>query len=266
MENMQPYFSGRALYGDDFDADRIRAWFREEEEGYANLGANNAAEYCYSYHALNMRHGYRFLPGSRFRSVLGFGSAYGDELKPIIDRVDAVTIVDPSNAFVRKEIFGKPATYVKPSPDGKLPLESGTFDLATCFGVLHHIPNVSAVMAELARVMAAGGLFLVREPIVSMGDWRRERRGLTRHERGIPLHLLKSIAQRSGFEIVRESLCIFPVTTRLFGWRKPTFNGRIATLIDSLLSTAFAWNVNYHPTTLLQRFRPTAAHLLLRKK
>ena len=267
MDSMQPYFAGRMLYGDNFTPEQIRAWFLDEEEGYANLGAKEAATYAYGYHALNRQHAFRFVANRRFKSLLGFGSAYGEELKPIIDRVESVTVVDPSAAFVRPDLFGVPATYIKPSADGKLPLASGVFDLATCFGVLHHIPNVSAVMAELSRVMAGDGQLLLREPIISMGDWRNPRRGLTKRERGIPLDLLKSIAVASGFEIVNVSVCMFPATTRLFHWmRAPLYNSGFATWVDQCLSVAFSWNINYHPMTALQRLRPTSAFLVLRKK
>ena len=167
---MHPYFSGQQLYGDDFDAAGIEAWFRDEQEGYADLGARDADAYSYGYHALNDRHAFRFIRGQRFKALLGFGSAYGDELRPLAlaSEVDAVTIVDPSAAFVRSDVFGTPATYVKPAADGCLPLTDAAFDLATCFGVLHHIPNVSSVLRELARVIEPGGHLLSCNPIISM--------------------------------------------------------------------------------------------------
>ena len=78
MDSMQPYFSGQQLYGDDFDAAGIEAWFRDEQEGYADLGARDADAYSYGYHALNDRHAFRFIRDQRFKALLGFGSAYGD--------------------------------------------------------------------------------------------------------------------------------------------------------------------------------------------
>jgi ubiquinone/menaquinone biosynthesis C-methylase UbiE len=107
--------------------------------------------------------------------VLGFGSAYGDELIPNIQRAQAVTIVDPSGAFSSDTIHGVRASYVKPTPTGALPFSEEEFDLITCFGVLHHIPNVTTVVTELVRTLQPGGHILIREPIVSMGDWRKPR-------------------------------------------------------------------------------------------
>ena len=57
-----PFFEGRALYGDDLSGAGLEQWFAEEAEGYADLGAKDAAGYTYGYHALNRHHGFRHLP------------------------------------------------------------------------------------------------------------------------------------------------------------------------------------------------------------
>lgn len=265
MSNIEMYLNGTALYGDDFDAEKIAEWFADEKEGFADLGAKDAANYEYGYHALNKFHGFKYLPNAaQFNRVLGFGSAYGEELQPVSDRVQSATIVDPSDAFIRDSVYGIPLEYVKPKPDGSLPFDDNTFDLITCFGVLHHIPNVSAVVSQLARVLNQGGHMLLREPIVSMGDWRQPRRGLTKRERGIPLPLLREIIQKNGLEIVNCALCDFPVTERVF-LKLNAYNSFVASLVDAWVSAAFAWNVNYHPKNSMQRFRPRSAFLVIRK-
>ncbi|HSR53601.1 MAG TPA: hypothetical protein VLV83_22470, partial [Acidobacteriota bacterium] len=63
--------------------DEIVAWFEDEREGYADLGAKDAGNYRYVYHALNQFHGFRFLPDQTFHHALGFGSGYGDEFVPV---------------------------------------------------------------------------------------------------------------------------------------------------------------------------------------
>lgn len=266
MKDLQPYLDGRVLYGDDFSPEQIARWHADEVEGYANLGAKEARSYRYQYHAWNQRHAYSRLPDTRFADVLGFGSAYGDELLPIIDRIDRITIVDPSASFVRPQVHGRPATYIAPGPDGRLALADASFDLITCFGVLHHIPNVSRVVAELARLLRPGGHFLLREPIVSMGDWRRPRPGLTQNERGIPLPLLEKIAAGAGLQLRHRALCGFPAMPRLFRHLKDgTYNSPLVAWLDELAARAFAWNLRYHATSNLQRLRPTSAFLTLRK-
>src|SRR5829696_8171753 len=94
------FLRGDALYGDSLSEPELKRWFAEEAEGYANLGAGDSRAYVYSYHALNWYHGFRHLPDRRLGAVLGFGSAYGHELEPIAHRAGAITITDPSEAFV----------------------------------------------------------------------------------------------------------------------------------------------------------------------
>ncbi|MBK7250112.1 MAG: class I SAM-dependent methyltransferase [Gammaproteobacteria bacterium] len=264
--DVERYLAGAALYGDDFDDAQIAAWLADEKQGYADLGAKDACQYSYEYHAWNWLHGYRHLPKQEFRHVLGFGSAYGEELLPILPRIGSVTIVEPSGVFVRSDIGGVAVRYVEPGVGGALQFPAETFDLVTCFGVLHHLPNVSFVVRELARSMRSGGYLLLREPIVSMGDWRQPRRGLTRHERGIPLAILEQIVRTCGLQTFQRALCGMAPAERLFRHiRRDVYNSRVLARIDAGLSAAFAWNVNYHPRSLLQRFRPTGVYLVLRK-
>ena len=49
MGEMDQYLSGKLLYGDDFTLEQINAWYEDEKEGYANLGANDSAKYFYEY-------------------------------------------------------------------------------------------------------------------------------------------------------------------------------------------------------------------------
>ena len=266
-ERMDDYFSGQRLYGDDMTESEIKTWYQEEGEGYANLGAADTKAYRYVYHALNWWHAYRKINLPAKAKVLGFGSAYGDELLPVLNKTSELTIIDPSDAFVRDTVHGVPCCFVKPVLSGALPFESGAFDLVTAFGVLHHVPNVTAVVRELGRVVRPQGLFLLREPIVSMGDWRQPRPGLTRHERGIPLHLLRGIVEEAGFEILSEQLCVFPVFPRVFRWIRPdVYNSRLLTILDAWFSILLSWNLNYHPKKTWQKVRPTSAFFVLRKK
>ena len=74
-----------------------------------------------------------------------------------------------------------------------------------CLGVLHHVPTVGRVIGELARVLRPGGRMIVREPMVSMGDFRQPRPGLTARERGIPRALMRRFHQQAGLTILAES-------------------------------------------------------------
>ncbi|MDX2132199.1 MAG: class I SAM-dependent methyltransferase [Planctomycetota bacterium] len=255
---------GEAIYGDDFSPEEIGAWFEDEREGYANLLYEDVQEYTYVYHAMNRVHGFSRLPSDRrFNHALGFGAAYGLELLPIVDRAAQLTIVEPSEKFVKTEIGGKPARWVKPDPSGRLPFPDGTFDLVTCFGVLHHIPNVSSVIAEIARATATGGFFLVREPITSMGDWRRVRPALTKRERGLPLRPFTQALEKNGFVVRSASHIAFRPWLRACQMLKvPVYERTWSTRVDAMLSALTAWNVAYHTESALKKISPSAVYIV----
>lgn len=266
---MEEYFSGAKLYGDDFTPQQIAEWVADEKEAYADLGAGHR-EPAYGYHALNIRHGLRHLSNRRFERALGFGSAFAEEFAPIAERIGHLTVVEPSDAFARTSVHDIPTRYVKPSPTGQLDFSSDSFDFVSCIDVLHHLPNVSAVIAELARVTKPGGMILLREPIISLGDWRVPRRGLTKRERGIPRAILRQIVASNGLIIAHESLCFFPLTYRIFNGLNAKclgtiYNRAFPTWVDAMLCGLFSWNTHYHPRTLLQKFCPHAVFMVLTK-
>src|SRR5712691_9854665 len=172
-------------------------------------------------------HGFSHTSRRSFRHALGIGSAYGDEFLPLASRIRRITILEPTDGFVVKDIGGTPVEYVKPLSSGRMPFADSSFDLITCLSVLHHIPNVSTVMAGMFRCLKPEGFALVREPVISMGDWRLPRKGLTKRERGIPLHLLQEMITRAGFHIIRERLCAFPLTRRLNDIRQAPVFGSV---------------------------------------
>lgn len=263
---MDEYFNGEKLIGNDFNSKQIQAWFDDEREGYAQIGDKSRSQYRYVYHALNIVHGYSKLPAGKFSHVLGMGSAYGDEFIPIINRIHQLSILEPSEKFHSTEIKGVPCTYMKPSPTGMIPFSDNQFNLITCFGVLHHIPNVSYVLTEMYRCLAPNGYALIREPIVSMGDWNKPRAGLTKRERGIPRQLLHEFVNEADFTVIHETLTGFPLIykpAKKLGLQ--VYNSKTLTILDSILSKLFEWNLRYHRTSTLQKISPTAIYIVLKK-
>jgi SAM-dependent methyltransferase len=253
------YFAGTKLYGDDFSIQEIEAWFKDETDAYAELGAKDRSTYRYAYTAMNQHHGYRFLPPGPIEHVLGLGSAYGDEFLPLAHRLRRITILDPSDSFTIDHVAGVPCRYVKPRTNGDMPFDDASFDLITCFGVLHHI-------AKCHRCLRPAGTFLVREPITSMGDWRRPRAGLTKRERGIPIKIFHEIIAKTGFRVRRGRFCVFPVITKLAAAVGiAPFNHRSLTALDSVVSRAFSWNDRYHRTRVTEKFGPQAVYFVLEK-
>jgi len=203
----------------------------------------------------------------RYNEALGIGSAYGDEFMPIAHNIKRITILDSSDAFSDvKEIRETPCRYIKPNPNGNMPFESNRFDLVSSLGAMHHIPNVSHVMNECFRCLNKDGIMLLREPIVSMGGWRKPRTGLTKRERGIPLRVLNDIIRNAGFTINHKSLCISPIILNMANKIGiAAYNNSVLTIADTLLSQMFAWNMKYHRTKLYQKFSPLSAYSVLNK-
>lgn len=267
-QDIDVFLCGEKLYGDNFSESEIEEWFRDEQEGYAKIGLEHRSHHRYGYHELNRRHGFSWLPNNqRFRHVLCLGGAYGEELQPISEKIDFVTLLDPSEAFSGVDrIFDIPCLYVKPTVLGDMPFADSAFDLVTCHGVMHHIPNVSKVMKECSRCLVKGGIMLMREPITSMGDWRYPRPGLTKRERGIPLKLLVSISTNAGFRIEKQTLCMFPITRLFFNKiGVAPYNNGLAVWIDLVSSYIFAWNTKYYRANLMSKLGPGCVYLILRK-
>lgn len=264
-------FAGRQLYGDEFSLEDIKRWHDEEAEEYADLGNRNKSEYRYDYHALNVHHGYRFLGRvGRFPNVLGLGSAWGFEFLPIIDRISALTIIEPSDHMISEKLGQIVPRYVKPSIDGTIGFSANTFDLITAFGVLHHIPNVTHVFGELARVLKPGGFLLSREPIVSQGDWRFPRKGITKNERGIPAPLFERMIEDNGLHVVNKAFC-FCGTSFLTRIGKRIFPDAVLysnhyyIVMDKYISLLMSWNRKYHPLGLAKRCAPDSVFYLVKK-
>lgn len=260
------YFDGKILYGADFDDEKIVEWFEMEREAYAGLwGAITYNKYAE--HGVNIRHCYRFLPKKNNLRVLAIGSAYGEELLPIKDHVKSFTVLEPSEMFVKSELFGIPTTYIKPNPLGEFPFSEESFDLIVCFSVLHHIPNVPKIISEISRCLVTGGYAVLRDPIISLGDWRTSRKGLTQNERGIPLSIYRSTIKSAGLKIVEENLCIFSIWNRIRSiLHIAPLNNPILVIIDSILCSLLFWNYTYHSTKWWQKIQPTSIAYVLSKE
>ncbi|MDX6242678.1 MAG: hypothetical protein QOE76_401, partial [Frankiales bacterium] len=217
------------------------------------------------YGAFNKWHGFRHLPAGRYDRVLGLGSAFGAEFLPVLGRLGSLTVLEPAASLRSADLQGVPIQYVDPQPSGLMPFDTASFDLVTSFGTLHHIPNVSTVVAEMARVTRPGGWLLIREPVISMGDWRAPRgRGVTVRERGIPVGLFPAMFERAGLRVARGALCMFPTTRRLGAYHLG-FDSRAGVILDAVLSRLTARTLHYHAQTRWQKVRPTAVFYVLEK-
>lgn len=264
------YLQGEAIYGDDFTVEQIEKWYQEETEAYADLGSKETDQYVYGYDALNTLHGFNYIKGKKFENALGLGAAYGQEYMPIIDQISNIHIIEPSDNLQSDKLGNITPVYVKPTITGKIEYPDNYFDLVTSFGTLHHTPNVSYIITELHRVTKPGGYILLREPIISMGDWEKPRKGLTKNERGIPLQVFRKLFNKLNVEVIHEGPCFCMTAFFQRTWikfsKKPIFTHKTYVWFDSILSKALSWNLRYHATKKLQRIAPQSVFYVLKKR
>ena len=261
-----PYLNGDRLYGDDASVEEIESWYADEKDAYAEL-VRQYPTYDNSYHALNEFHAFRELGKRRFHVAIAFGCAGGDDVKPLAPRVDRFIAIEPSERFWSRSIGGTPTEYMRPAVSGRMRGSRGAVDLIVCLGVLHHIPNVSFVISEFGRVLADKGLLILREPVCSLGDWRKSRRGLTKRERGIPIEVLTNRLRENDFRILRSRFCGFPLIPRIarvVNVHAP-YNSPLLVRLDHYLSMLLSWNYHYHRVTVLEKLAPRMLFLVAEK-
>src|ERR1035437_5383880 len=108
---------------------------------------------------------------------------------------------------------------------------------------------------------------LLREPVISMGDWTEPRAGVTPHERGIPRQILLRQVDEAGFVVEHETWCFFSgmsVAIRLT--KRPLYDKNSWTVVDQAGSRILAFNYRYHATNTWGKLRPRSSFLVLRRR
>lgn len=262
MELPEKIRQGVELYGNDMGLDEIESWYRDEENGYFEL--NESQDLEYGYHALNDFHAFSLLNKRRFKTCVALGCANGKDILPLASQVDRFVCIEPAEKWWCDDISGTPATFLKPKVSGDIPLPDASVDLVISLGVLHHIPNVAHVIAEVSRILEPGGVFVVREPIHSMGDWRKPRRGLTARERGIPFDWLSNQLRFSHFSVIRSRHVVFPLMYRIPFVSTP-FNSKALVFLDWIASELMSWNTHYWRDSFIKKIAPASSYFVAAK-
>lgn len=97
-------------------------------------------------------------------AVLDVGAGTGNLSLKFLAAGCAVTAADVSaqslERLARKAPAGAPL-QTRVLTGEKLPFDDGSFDIACCYSVLHHIPDYLLTVREMARVLRPGGLLYI---------------------------------------------------------------------------------------------------------
>lgn len=262
MDIDRRFLSGEWLYGDSFDDAECRAWLEAEVDGFESLSHIDSREPVDLYSELSAFYFFRQLQAEQFGRVLCLGPGWGEELSPIKHLIGRLTVIEPSSsyrAYIRRQ-FGSSCQCYSSLEDLVDKGSDARYDLVICFGVLHHIARVTKTLESLYRLMAVRGVMIIREPITSMGDWTKPRRGLTKNERGLPFKWLRQTAKNIGFEVAWSKAIGFAPSVRIgrsiIGdgiWNRSSF-----VLFDSLVSRCYpqSW-LRYHRTSVVHKLAPS---------
>jgi len=106
------------------------------------------------------------LSNVRFKSILEIGCGTGKNTAMLVQLGERVHALDFSQGMIekaREKVKAENVRFEMADLTRKWNCESGTYDLVLCNLVLEHIADLAHIFAEAARVLEAGGQFLINE-------------------------------------------------------------------------------------------------------
>jgi ubiquinone/menaquinone biosynthesis C-methylase UbiE len=145
--------------------------------------------------------------------VVDVGCGTGAFAHAIAPLVGQVVGVDAEERFLAAAREDAPAgcTFVLGDATA-LPFDYGSFDLAGCLRVLHHVPRPELVVAELARVVRPGGRILVVDqlgnvdPLLGLELDRFERARDPSHRRLLPDADVRQLLDANDLVVLRNEV------------------------------------------------------------
>ena len=260
------------LLGNNYNEDAIRQWYEDEERFHDRFADGLPGKSWVIYRVFDEGYAFKeFFHPRRESRVLDFGCAEGCDIELLRLRHEFRLFgIDASDTQLRRFQKKYPGSEVKKATvSGRIDYDSDFFEYIIELSTLHHIPNVSFVLSELARVLKPGGTMILREPISYMRPVGQEppKQGISPHERGIPVRFMLLEFNRLGLEpiSVRHS---FATPTMLAVAKLPALE-KVPWLIfraDKILSLALKSNTHYYRRTLLDKIAPGAAYYVVRKQ
>lgn len=106
----------------------------------------------------------RLLKGKHFKHAVDVGGGYGRLSKFLAAYADKVTLAEPSQQqldIARIYLKGTPSVEGKLLQAADLQMPARSADLVLVVRVLHHLPDPSVELKEIARVLKSGGTFIL---------------------------------------------------------------------------------------------------------
>ena len=150
----------RPLDGDT-EAVRLQA---EEHPLIEDVPPTTPAEHCLR--LMHLRAYDEAVKHAAGRDVLDVGcnTGYGTmRFAPVAGRVVGVDVSPRAIEAARERALDGRPEFIQTS-GFELPFPAGTFDLVTSFQVLEHVPDATAFLRELARVLRPGGTVILATP------------------------------------------------------------------------------------------------------
>jgi len=135
--------------------------------------------------------------------VLDWGCGRG-QMSWLLDRRN-LEIVSYDLADKRLEKFVRPHIPFQLAPDGwSLPFSDASFDGVLSCGVLEHVADERASLAEIHRILKVEGYFFVYQlpQLYAYTEFLNKMRGLWYHHRRYTIKGAKTLLEEAGFEII----------------------------------------------------------------
>lgn len=182
--------------------------------------------------------------------VLDYGCGDGSFLARIAKRCVTRTGVDIDPEKIKKASCGTGIRAIHIRPGEPLPFEDGTFNTVVFQEVIEHVADERAILAELTRVLAPGGILLLTTPhrgLLTFLDPGNLKFAMPRFHRFIHVTLLRrkeyyeerfGAGRKSGLGMIAD------FTTDQEAWHRHYFYGQIRALAPRELET-LGWAVYY---------------------
>ncbi len=147
----------------DGDAETIRLQ-AEEHPLIEDVPPSTPAEHCLR--LMHLRAYDEAVRRAAGRDVLDVGcnTGYGTiRFAPVAGRVVGVDVSPLAIEAARERALDGRPEFIQTS-GFELPFPAGSFDLVTSFQVLEHVPDATAFLRELARVLRPGGIVILATP------------------------------------------------------------------------------------------------------